>query len=389
MRALVASFALLCSAFTAPAVSEDYLRDVVMISAGGQSTCALTSSGSVYCWGYAATNTPGVGVDLLYPARVPNLTPVSGISTGFAHSCAVNSTGAAFCWGSNSLGQLGNGSLSNSANPVSVVGLNAGVDQISAGGYHTCARSSGTLRCWGRNDNGAVGDGTTTNRSAPVVLALAGVRSVTTAGGTTQAGIPGASSDHTCAETTTDATYCWGNNRSDVFGDGGAVFPYTAFPSLVSSSGWSSVVTGESLTCMTIGGGLRCTGQWHIGGGGLSSTPVPIANVPTSLMVAAGQSHACATDSFGVRCWGSNLFGSLGNSTNSDSTSGVQASGLTFAVGGLAAGDHHSCALLPDGRVSCWGRNARGQLGNGSQVDSNAPALVRAPDVIFAGGFEL
>ena len=72
------------------------------------------------------------------------------------------------CWGANQFGQLGNGKQSDSAKPVTVIGIKHAVS-ISSGVLHTCALiAGGAVKCWGRNDNGELGSGTLTASSVPL-----------------------------------------------------------------------------------------------------------------------------------------------------------------------------------------------------------------------------
>jgi alpha-tubulin suppressor-like RCC1 family protein len=81
-------------------------------------------------------------------------------------------------WGGNYCGELGDGTTTNRASPVSVTGL-PGVAAIDAGGHSLALKSDGTVMAWGHNDYGQLGDSTTTNRSSPVAVAgLAGVLAV-------------------------------------------------------------------------------------------------------------------------------------------------------------------------------------------------------------------
>jgi len=95
------------------------------ISAGGQHTCAITTTGTAYCWGANWSSQLGNGST---GSIIPTPVAVSGgltfvsVSAGGSHSCAITPTGVAYCWGMNAAGQLGNGSTNESNVPLRVAG---------------------------------------------------------------------------------------------------------------------------------------------------------------------------------------------------------------------------------------------------------------------------
>ncbi|GEN08529.1 hypothetical protein MFU01_35660 [Myxococcus fulvus] len=90
------------------------------------------------------------------------------VSAGYAHSLALKSDGTLWAWGSGYDGQLGNGGMNDSRNPVKVSGL-TGVVAMSASRLHSLAlRSDETVWAWGSGDSGRLGDGFTVRRVTPV-----------------------------------------------------------------------------------------------------------------------------------------------------------------------------------------------------------------------------
>src|SRR5262249_35177562 len=89
---------------------------------------------------------------------------------GFDATCAVRTTGTLWCWGRGDSGQVGDGTLTQRTAPVQV-GAATTWAQVSAGNGFACARrTSSSVWCWGTNTSGQLGDGTTTQRSAPVLV---------------------------------------------------------------------------------------------------------------------------------------------------------------------------------------------------------------------------
>jgi alpha-tubulin suppressor-like RCC1 family protein len=110
------------------------------------------------------------------------------------------------------------------------------------------------------------------------------------------------------------------------------------------------------------------------------SPPVAVPDVTDAVSVAAGNEHSCAVLKNGqVLCWGDNHFGQLGHGIQSHAffPPHVVPIASTGAIA-VTAGRRHTCVLLRDQTVQCWGENTDGQLGNGSTEDSRKPVGVSA-----------
>jgi alpha-tubulin suppressor-like RCC1 family protein len=152
------------------------LTSAVAIATGTAHTCVLRADGTARCWGSNGSGRLGdttTDLDRLVPVAVRGLTNAVAIAAGFAHSCAILAEGATSCWGSNSRGQLGNGTASDSPTPTTVAGGAGSVvaRAVAAGASHSCAvRADGTAACWGDNRLGQLGDQAATQQSIPAAV---------------------------------------------------------------------------------------------------------------------------------------------------------------------------------------------------------------------------
>ena len=193
---------------------------VLAIAIGGNHSCALTDAGAVKCWGANEDGQVGdtTTTNRSRPGTVSGLeSEVRALDAGLTSSCAVTMDGSVRCWGSNQWGQLGDGGTTDRSAPVGVVGLPAGVQDVTVGGTHACVLTdAGGLLCWGANSSGQLGDRTTEKRQQPVPVT----------GLTADVGAVSAGSLHTCAVSGGDVV-CWGNNQYGQIGDGVKKSPRT------------------------------------------------------------------------------------------------------------------------------------------------------------------
>jgi hypothetical protein len=314
----------------------------VALAAGYAHACAVVvPGGQVWCWGDDTTGQlgpGGAGPFSTAPVLVTGITGVAApagpsapppIAAGggvagtppsvFGHTCAVGAAGLA-CWGANGSGQLGDGTTAGSATPRSVPGIGA-AGTVAAGESHTCAAAGGQLRCWGANGSGQLGDGTTTSRTSPAVVvtsafppgALAAFAAAGRISSCAVVGSPG-------------QLFCWGDNAEGQVTTS-APPPATQLVPLAPS----------------LGGGFA-PGQ-----------------------VAAGRAHVCGLEPGGatMKCFGANGQSQLTGAAAPIGKVDVTLPGAVGSASAVAAGGNHSCALLTDGALLCWGANERGQTGTG------------------------
>lgn len=210
-----------------------------------------------------------------------------------------------------------------------------------------------------------------------------------------------AAGNHSCAIVTGGALKCWGSNGSGKLGDNTMSDRRTATKVQGLTSGVSAVGCGDVHTCALLASGeVRCWGGNTFGqlGTGDSSTtatsksPATVSGLSSgAVALGVGRDFACAiVAGGGVKCWGANARGQLGDGSNDDSTTPVDVTGLTRPAVALALGSYHACALHDDGSMSCWGANERGQLGDASTDDrTSAVAVANLPTgvVTASAGF--
>lgn len=363
-------------------------NSATQIAAGSQHACVLTTSGAVQCWGkndYGQIgNGPSGGLAVNDTPQSPAIAGgTAAISAGGYHSCALSNNGAVQCWGDNTVGALGKGNTTSSSSPVPVSGLNAGVIAIAAGGYHTCALgSAGGVWCWGSNSSGQLGNGSTTDSYTPVAVVGLPAGVVALAAGEM----------HTCALTANGGVWCWGFNSYYQLGNtnGNSAVPVAVagLPAV------TAIAAGSDHNCvLTSSGGVQCWGfnnQGQLGNGSTTWSAAPVAVSGLSAGVTAigsGQyaDHTCAVQSGSLWCWGYNDSGQLGDGSTNDSNVPVHVSGLYNGAVAVAAAQHSTFLLTTAGGVQSWGYNADGELGNGNISFGNGGLTTSVTPVSLAG----
>lgn len=367
------------------------LTDVVAIAAGGAHSCALSSTGHIWCWGGNESGQLGLGMFNSTPAALAMEISQSGVAFasvagGNTHTCALDSDREIWCWGADDRRQLGYmdsipleqcGTTPCHTFPRIVIdGTRFG--NFDAGSQHTCAGTPlGTLFCWGANHMGQVGSGGSTDVMQWAWPVTGGhLFSLVAAGGT-----------HTCGRTTDGTTYCWGDNRRGQLGTGGACphdLDYCVAPEPV--SGGTSFVTmalGGDHTCgLTSDGVAYCWGAGTDGalGDGADvdrSAPVAVDTDVRFTKLTAGLRHTCGLAESGLAyCWGANGLGQLGVQSLAAGSSVPVAVAGSLVFQDLAAGAEHTCGVTTDQRAYCWGANEWGQLGDGTTQDRAIPDVV-------------
>jgi alpha-tubulin suppressor-like RCC1 family protein len=236
------------------------------IAVGSGHACALTTTGAAFCWGANTFGELGIGSggapsspDVLQPTAVSGGRSYVDLAVGFFFSCALDSTGQVWCWGTNLLGQLGNDNRTNSNTAPIAIQQPAGVTftSIAAGQSHVCAIAADQRAyCWGANFFGSLGDGGTAPRATPTAV-VGGLSFTAIAGG----------SSHTCAIGLDARGYCWGNNVLGHLGDG-TEGGQRAEPGLISGNRrWTRIAASRSNGCgiEAVTGRTYCWGSSSFG----------------------------------------------------------------------------------------------------------------------------
>jgi alpha-tubulin suppressor-like RCC1 family protein len=298
----------------------------------------------------------------------------TAIAVGAGHTCVLYADQSIRCTGQNNQGEVGNNTTTNVFEPAVAIGT---VNPVSlrTGLEHTCTLvGDGRMQCWGTNFTGQLGDGTMGGFAAVPQF----VHNMTTAIKAITGGF------FTCAIVTDHTVQCWGRNQDGQLGNGDATTDVPLPGPVLNLGPVADLIAGGYHVCALMGDGTaKCwgrNGRGQVGDGTVDSpitTPHPVSGLTTAVTLSLGTYHSCALlQNSNVQCWGQSDFGQIGAPGLAFSSTPVTVSGIANAVG-VYSGFMHSCAALADGSVRCWGHNDFGQLGDGTTTDSASPVLVQ------------
>jgi alpha-tubulin suppressor-like RCC1 family protein len=315
----------------------------------------------------ATVSCPGVTVPPANDASAPTAPPDGGpgsvwsVATGEESACASSQSGQLKCWGWNYNGKLGLGDVEDRGdNPdemggnLPFVSLGTGIRVttigVSTGAGHLCALfDNGRVKCWGDNQLAQLGLGDSVNRGETASQMGDNLPFVDLGTGRTATAIS-VGAFFTCAILDGGQVKCWGTNRYGELGIGDNA-----------SRGGAPGQMGDNLPTVDLG---SCRTARAVSAGGWG--------------------HVCAIlDDGQVKCWGTNQEGELGLGDNrnrgdqpgqmGDALPAVRLGTGRTAVA-ISTGEFHTCALLDNGKVKCWGENAAGDLGLGDSFSRGLQA---------------
>lgn len=336
-------------------------------------TCVIFAGNrQIKCWGWNSLGALGLGHTLHRggsPSHMGNNLPFlqlgtgvtfAGVSNGLENGCALSDDGKVKCWGRNNNGQSGQGnttvygdSFNEVGDTLNFIDLGTGVvvNKVSSRGWRHCASTTtGQIKCWGRNSGGDLGLGDTNTRGDNPGEMGDNLPFLSFGTGRTVKDFC-VGAVHSCAILDNDRLKCWGANYYSDGGDNDGMNG-SGVNGPAGNLGNSPGEMGDALPYVDLG-----TGR-------------------TVKQVSCGAYHTCAVlDNDLLKCWGENKYGQLGhgNTVDRGDNAGEMGDSLPYTDLGtgktikkLSAGIWHSCAILNDDTVKCWGDNQNGGLGVGS-----------------------
>lgn len=358
-----------------------------------ETTCAITESGGVWCWGEISR----LGFGSSRPARLPSTTSFSDIEGSFGNACLLGFAGRIYCIGSDDFGvrPAGSSAAPEIRRKPSLLTRGPLVEALrfrdmSSTGVAVCAvADDGSLWCWGRNEQGVFGNGRESGDRVDVdspSRVSSDVHFVDVEVGR----------KHACGLSDAGAAFCWGNNQRGQLGDGSTTDRFVPAP-VSGGHRFRSISIGGVATCgVTLAGEGLCWGhnrQFGLGDGTQTNrlVPHPVSGDRRWKSIERFTSGACGlTEDGRAWCWGEGTEGMLG--TGDIGQPGIAdrhylvARAPSPVVGNhvfsaLTVGYDHACGLTTDSEIWCWGGNGAAQLGVPRSVvrHSGSPVRVQLP----------
>lgn len=357
------------------------------VSAGKSHTLAVGSDGYVYSWGINTKGQLGDGTTDNRSVAVRVKTPADRrflqVSAGGEHSLALDSTGEVWSWGQNTHGQIGNQNTSQQNKPVSInrmsTGQNLRFKQVSAGGEHSLALdSNGDAWAWGYDNYGILGQNRKNTDEWHPVKVQGGVKFTTLSAGYY----------HSSGVDVNGEVWSWGSNSNGQLGNESKTEEWHPVKTVRNvkpsedSTGvvYKSVSAGNDYTiALATDGQAWSWGKNSNGQLGIESTteqwhPVKTYGTTKFNEVSAGDCHTVARrDEDWTLAWGCNTNGRLGiqSQPNVDQWK-PQELGVGY-MRHVSAGGVHSAIVTFDNTLKTWGDSSP-QLGRGDPV-SGSPRL--------------
>jgi alpha-tubulin suppressor-like RCC1 family protein len=367
----------------------------------GRTTCGATTTAGEVCWGenrYGQTGTRVPDEIVFLPTPVPAAVTWRSISAGWNHTCGVDTLFDIYCWGLNNVGQLGMATFSDPVLPSKKVQTEKKFVSVAAGGPEwqtrideevftaqlTCGVTrEGEALCWGFSGNTARAGDSPTNIPKPVAPGIQFV-SVSVGNG------------YACGVATDRRGYCWGNNDFGQLGRAQSAFD-RAPKEIEGNLRFESISAGGLHACgVTLTGQAYCWGNNETLQLGATSTgtclfrgiarkcsPHPVqvegsfrfksvvasswgSTTAITAFTPAFREHTCGiTVDQDIVCWGNNDSGRIMRRFDITEPFELPPTRLPFLekFRTVAVGESHTCGVLINGQVWCWGDNTRGQQG--------------------------
>jgi alpha-tubulin suppressor-like RCC1 family protein len=298
------------------------------IAASIWTTCGVTSTGGVMCWGDNSSGQLGFRDFSHTPSAVP-VPPKDlpqktiAVARGPFAQCALLEGEQPRCWGQVGFGlaeDTGRLLTSIIEEPTPIGALSSGIANVSYGGGFGCALSNtGRISCWGIGDSGALGSGKTDDQEMPRQIV-----------GVDEPFVDLSASSNgkfSCGVQRSGSVVCWGYNENRELGRGQATL--------------------------------------------YEATPQPVVGLPEKARtVVSGRTHACALlESGRVACWGDDAEGQLGGGAIGPAAAPRVVDGIAGATS-IFVGLVHTCAIVKDSEVLCWGVDDQGQISGGASPPS-------------------